>query len=316
MAIRGEPSLESLRPSQSDVWSDWLLHRRHGDDDEYLKVVQSAVLGITDRVLDGLQLEPGMTLLDVGAGEGVLAFRALKRMADNIKVVLTDVSVPMLEHAREMADKSGVGTLCDFVECSAEQLSGIRDSTIDAVTTRASLAYVSNKAAALGEFYRVLKPGGRLSIGEPILQDEAFIARALRIRVEAQTLPATDPFLPLLHRWKASQFPDTEQEFAKSALVNFSERDLVNLARAASFGTIHLELHIDVTPSQIKAWQIFLDTSPHPWAPSLRSVLTKQFSQKEQDLFEATMRPIVEAGKSFTVDRMAYLTATKPLLME
>ena len=38
--------------------------------------------------------------------------------------------------------------------------------TVDVVATRAALAYVADKKAALGEFYRILKPGARLSIAE------------------------------------------------------------------------------------------------------------------------------------------------------
>ncbi|MHB8723679.1 MAG: methyltransferase domain-containing protein [Steroidobacteraceae bacterium] len=102
----------------------------------------------------------------------------------------------------------------------------IADGSVDVVATRAVLAYVADKKAALGEFLRILKPGGRLSIAEPILQDDAFHARALRKRIEDPSQPV-DRFLTLLHRWKAAQFPDTEETFAKSPIVNYSERDLL-----------------------------------------------------------------------------------------
>ena len=42
------------------------------------------------------------------------------------------------------------------------------DGSVDVVTTRSVLIYVKDKAAALREFYRVLKPGGRVSLFEPI----------------------------------------------------------------------------------------------------------------------------------------------------
>jgi len=77
-------------------------------------------------------------------------------------------------------------------------------TTIDVAATRAALAYVPDKSAALREFHRVLKAGGRISLAEPILQDDAFFARALRKRVESQTGESQDRFLTLLHRWKAA----------------------------------------------------------------------------------------------------------------
>ena len=180
------------------------------------------------------------------------------------------------------------------------------------MATRAVLAYVADKKAALGEFFRILKPGGRLTIAEPILQDDAFYARALRRRVEDKSQPV-DRFVTLLHRWKATQFPDTEEACAKSPIVNYSERDMVNMVRGAGFAHIHLQLHIDVVPSLITSWETYLGTSPHPWAPSLKQVLEERFTPEERQFFEQMIRPTFESGKNITTDRSMYLQAQKPL---
>ncbi len=299
----------SLDPP-ADVWSEWLLHRRHGGNPQYGTVVRGAVEQYADRVLDGAQLGNGMTLVDVGAGEGLVAFRAIERFGPTLRLILTDISAPMLRHAESLAVQRKLRDRCTFLECSAERLEGICDATADAVITRASLAYVSDKGAAFQEIYRVLKPGGRISIAEPILQDDAFYARALKNRIAAGQ-HGGDRFLTLLHRWKAAQFPDTEEKCAASPIANFSERDLLNFARNAGFADIHLQLHIDVTPSLITSWEVFLDTSPHPWAPSLNRILAEQFTPDEREYFEKILRPTVESGKSITADRVAYLQATK-----
>jgi arsenite methyltransferase len=296
----------------TDAWSEWLLHRRHADDPTYERVVQGVVQRLADRVLDEAKLSPGMLLADIGAGEGLLAFRAIERVGPTLQVVLTDISGPMLRHAEALAVQRGVRSQCRFLEGSAEKLDDIADSTVDVVATRAVLAYVADKSAALREFYRVLKPAGRISIAEPILQDEAFFARALRRRVEEQGSRSEDRFLVLLHRWKAAQFPDTEEECAKSPIVNYSERDLINFVRGAGFADIHLQLNIDVTPSLVTSWDVFLGTSPHPWAPSLSHILAAQFTPEERQFFEQIMRPIVESGKNLATDRMVYVNAKKP----
>jgi arsenite methyltransferase len=80
----------------TDVWSDWLLHRRHADDPAYERVVRGVVEGLADRVLDDANLSPGMILADIGAGEGLLAFRAIERVGPTLQVVLTDISGAML----------------------------------------------------------------------------------------------------------------------------------------------------------------------------------------------------------------------------
>jgi len=299
---------DALEP---DVWSEWLLHRRHGDDPAYARVVQTAVEGYADRVLDGAQLAPGMTLVDVGSGEGLVALRAIDRIGPSLQVTLTDVSEPMLRYAESMALRRKVRSQCTFLHCPGDRLEGITDASVDVVVTRAVLAYVTDKKMALSEFFRILKPGGRISIAEPILQDEAFYARALRRRVEDLSLPA-DRFFTLLHRWKSAQFPDTEEACAQSPLVNYSERDFLNWVRVAGFTEIHLQLHIDVTPSLITSWEVFLARSPHPWAPSLQQVLTEQFSADERQYLERMVRPTVESGKNLTTDRAMYLQAQKP----
>jgi arsenite methyltransferase len=297
---------------QSDVWSEWLLHRRHADDPDYERVVRNVVQRLADRVLDDAKLIAGMTLADIGAGEGLLALRAIERVGPSLRVVLTDISAPMLRHAEALAVQRGARSQCRFLECSAETLNDIADATIDVVATRAVLAYVSDKSAALREFHRVLKPGGRISIAEPILQDDAFFARALRRRVDTQPSGSQDRFLTLLHRWKAAQFPDTEELCAKSPITNYSERDLLNIVRGAGFAEIHLQLHIDVTPSLITSWEVFLGSSPHPWAPPLSVILAEQFTPEEREFFEQVVRPTVEAGTNLSTERIVYLNATKP----
>jgi SAM-dependent methyltransferase len=68
---------------------------------------------------------------------------------------------------------------CRFVLASAESLTGIADASVDVVTTRSVLIYVKDKAAALREFYRVLRPGGRISVFEPVnVYQRASAARA------------------------------------------------------------------------------------------------------------------------------------------
>jgi SAM-dependent methyltransferase len=222
---------------------------------------------------------------------------------------MTDVSLPLLKRSESLAIERGVRHQCTFVLASAEKLDGIASGSVDAVTTRAVLAYVPNKMAALHEFLRVLKPGGRLSIAEPILQDDAFLAHALRGLVEkGGNLP---PFVPLLHRWKAAQFPDTEEARKQSPIANFSERDLIGFAHRVGFVDLHLELHIDLVRAVSTSWELFLQTSPHPLAPTLSTILNT-FSDTERQVFEQYLRPVVENPATRSTVRVAYLTGRRP----
>jgi len=296
---------------QTDEWFKWLLHERHAGNAEFATVIGAATKRVADRVLDAADLAPGMTLADIGAGDGLIAFGAIVRVGPSLRVTFTDISLPLLRHAERLATERGVRDQCTFLLCSAEKLADIPDASVDVVTTRAVLAYVSDKQAALREFYRILKAGGRLSIAEPMLRDEAIEAVALKKMLDDQPRGSQDRLLSIVHRWKAAQFPDTEEKLAQSPITNYSERDLVRFAQVSGFKEIHMEFHIDIFPSIITAWDVYLGYSPHPWAPSVGTILAEQCSSEEREIFEHALRPIVEGHQSNSIERVVYLTATK-----
>jgi arsenite methyltransferase len=57
---------------------------------------------------------------------------------------------------------------------------------------------------------------------------------------------------------------------------------------------------------------VFLGPSPHPWAPSLATIMAEQFTPEDRQFFEKMVRPTVESGNNPVVDRIAYMNATKP----
>ena len=299
--------------SKSDEWSNWLLHVRHADDPDFQIVVRAATRRVVDRVLDAAELAPGMNLADIGSGDGLVAFRAIERVGPSLRVILTDISVPLLRHSESLATERGVRDQCTFLTGSADKLENIPDASVDVVTSRAVLAYVSDKSAALKEFFRVLKPGGRISIAEPILRDEALEVIEIKKLIDAQPADSKDRFLSIIHRWKSAQFPDTEEKMAKSSITNYTERDLVRFVKDSGFAEIHMAFNIDIFPAMSKSWAIFLGSSPHPWAPPLGTVLATQCNSEEREFFEQLMRPIIEGGRFNSIDRVAYMTATRPL---
>ena len=166
------------------------------------------------------------------------------------------------------------------------------------------------------EFHRILRPGGRLSIAEPIIRDDAFEASSLKKIVDALPAESGDNFFHLLHRGKASQYPGTEEKISASPITSYSERDLVRFALDAGFAKIHMEFHIDVRPSTITSWEVFLRWSPHPWASPLGDILSKQFTAEERLFFEQVFRPQVEGHQLVTAERSAPLTLPRRSLCD
>src|ERR1700728_704085 len=152
-----------------DRWHRWLTDVRFGGDPAVREQVLADLLyPVRDTVLDKAKLQPGDTLLDVGAGDGLIAFGALERLGPSGRVIFSDISQDLLDHCRAAATAEGLLDRSRFLLASADSLAGVADASVDVVTTRSVLIYVKDKAAALREFYRVLRPGGRASLFEPV----------------------------------------------------------------------------------------------------------------------------------------------------
>ena len=102
----------------------------------------------------------GMRGLDVGCGDGKLACVVASRGAAAVGV---DPDPAMLAAARARARDAGVGAT--FVEGRIERLP-FPDASFDVVSAITVLCFVANAAAAVREMVRVLRPGGRLVLGE------------------------------------------------------------------------------------------------------------------------------------------------------
>jgi ubiquinone/menaquinone biosynthesis C-methylase UbiE len=297
----------------TDAWSEWLLRRRHGGDPNHEPVIRGMVEQIRDRVLDGARLSAGKVLVDVGAGDGLITFGAFERVGPALKAVLTDVSAPLLKRAEDRAVERGVRDHCTFLQTSAERLEGLADASADVLITRAVLVYVTDKAAAARQFHRVLKPGGRVSIGEPVCRYEALQLAALTDFLRSRPADAATAHARLLQRCRAAQLPSTLEEIQSNPITNFSERELITIFEKAGFPEVHLELHIDVRKAAAMPWDTYIDIAPRPGAPTLREVMASQLSESEQRRFEEGLSPLVESGRNMERDTIAYLTAVKPV---
>ena len=102
----------------------------------------------------------GKRVLDAGCGDGTYAIAAAERGA---VVTAVDISPEMLEAARKRAEARGVGFALEREDASSLPY---RDDTFDVVLAVTLLCLVPDADAAIGELARVLRPGGRLVLGE------------------------------------------------------------------------------------------------------------------------------------------------------
>jgi SAM-dependent methyltransferase len=286
-----------------DRWAEWLAERRFGGDQEVRAEMLAKLARTRDEVLDRAELREGETLLDVGCGEGLIGFGALERGAG--AVVFSDVSTDLLDFCREAARELGVLDRCRFVEAAADDLASIEDESVDVVTTRSVLIYVKEKAAAFGEFARVLRPGGRISLWEPINR----FGSEERLRNGFLGRPAEGLEGIAQKVWSVYE----EIQPPKSdPMLDFDERDLLRLAENAGFFPIRLMLDARIESLQPQTWDSYLDTAWNPNVPTLRETLGEVLTPEERERVEVQLRPLVEQGMGTWRMAFAHLTGTKP----
>jgi SAM-dependent methyltransferase len=110
------------------------------------------------------QINPGDIVVDVGSGSGFDSLIASKLVGPKGRVIGIDMTNEMLRKARSGAAEMGA-TNVEFREGHAENLS-LPDEFADVIISNGVLNLTPDKKRTLSEWERVLKPGGRLYIGD------------------------------------------------------------------------------------------------------------------------------------------------------
>lgn len=139
-----------------------------------------------DRLHEALEPKPGETVLEVGPGTGYYTLPVARRLLPDGALRILDVQQPMLDHTMRRARDDALTNI-------EPRLGDARalpydDATFDAAYLVTVLGEVPDQDAALRELRRVLRPGGRLVVGE-LFGDPHFTSpRALKRGGEAAGL--------------------------------------------------------------------------------------------------------------------------------
>jgi ubiquinone/menaquinone biosynthesis C-methylase UbiE len=129
------------------------------------------------------EIGKGENVVDVGSGAGLDSLIAARMAAPSGKVVGTDMTPEMLEKARAAASEAGFGNV-EFRQGYAESLP-LPDGWADVVISNGVVNLCPDKLAGFREMERVLKPGGRLQIGDILV--EKPVPQAAKEKIELWT---------------------------------------------------------------------------------------------------------------------------------
>jgi len=280
-----------------DRWAQWLLDRRFGGDPVARERMLPGLMEFRDRVLAGAAIAAGDIVLDVGCGDGLLGVGALQR--DPAKVIFSDISLDLLAQCRDTIDDARA----EFVHTGLPELEAIEPGSVDVAMTRSVLIYVEDKAASFASLRRVLRPGGRLSIFEPI---NRFCHPAPSGQLWGYDIRGMED-LGVRANAVAARYQSTN-----GPMLDFDERDLLALAHEAGFSEVKLDYRAEVALRRNESsWEEWLRHAPNPLVPTLGEILAEALTPGER----ASLAEHIEArrnapdGSTVAKNAVAYLTA-------
>ncbi|NNE57410.1 MAG: bifunctional demethylmenaquinone methyltransferase/2-methoxy-6-polyprenyl-1,4-benzoquinol methylase UbiE [Hellea sp.] len=135
-----------------------------------------------DMTMTKVNPQPGELLIDVAGGTGDLARRFIKKAEDKRKrrggqsarAIVCDINAEMLLAGIDLKKDAGL----DMTRvCGNAEALPFPDNHCDALTIAFGIRNVTHRDKALSEFYRILKPGGRLAVLEFSTPPEKFLRK-------------------------------------------------------------------------------------------------------------------------------------------
>jgi arsenite methyltransferase len=126
-------------------------------------------------------LQPGEVVLDLGSGGGIDCFLAARKVGPSGHVIGVDMTPEMVGLARRNKAKVGLDNV-EFRLGEMEHLP-VADGSVDVIISNCVINLAPDKDPVFAESYRVLKPGGRMSVSDIVTYGE--LPDVLRRNLEA-----------------------------------------------------------------------------------------------------------------------------------
>jgi 27-O-demethylrifamycin SV methyltransferase len=150
------------------VWGE-NLHHGYWEDAADNATLREAGNRLTDKLIEMLPIKPGDRLLDIGCGVGEPAMRMAA--AHDIEVVGVSIGQGQVQRANDRAAAAGLADRLSFQHADAMDLP-FPDESFDLVWALESLHHMPDRWHVIQHAARLLRPGGRMAIGDFLLRSE------------------------------------------------------------------------------------------------------------------------------------------------
>ena len=176
-----------------------------------------------EALVASLGITPGITMLDLGCGDGTTAVPAARRGANVLGV---DIARNLVDAGNRRARAEGLSNL-RFQQGDATHLSELADRRFDLVISIFGAMFAPKPLDVAREMVRVTKPGGRIVMGNWIPNDPTLVAQILKVS-SAYSPPPPEGFIspmtwgvesPVLERFEKAGVSRDNVSFAKDTFI-------------------------------------------------------------------------------------------------
>lgn len=197
---------------------------------------------------------PGDTVLDIGAGAGNDTLIAARVVGPDGHAVALDLTPAMTRKLKRVATAFDAANV-SVIQASAEHLP-LADESVDVITSNGALNLVPDKRRAIGEMFRVLRPGGRVQIADVVIDRPVTVDCGTDPRLWVECVVGATVDEHFLELFRDAGFEDvailrTQDYFAHSPSAQTREV-------AASFGARSVEVAMRRGARAPSRWQQWL----------------------------------------------------------
>lgn len=281
-------------------WTEWLKKNRFaGQTPEMVEQTTKWLEAVRDVILVYAEIKSYETVIDIGCGTGLLAFKALDMQDCQGKVIFSDKFQDCLDDCKKILDEAGITDGYEMLLSPAEHIA-LPESSVHKALMRSVLVHIVNKQQAIGEVYRILKPGGKFCAFEPV------------IRSNTRYWEILDP----MYVEKYEDFKRVENEIMENpmdSLCNFDEETLKMNLDIAGFSIPEVKVQdvrskYVVQPNMVSEW---FTNPPSPNQPSTKERFLKYFDEATVNKFMQDVQNYLTGREINLKSNAVFINATK-----
>lgn len=281
-------------------WTEWLKKNRFaGQTPEMIEQTTKWLEAVRDVILVYAEIMPHETVIDIGCGTGLLAFKALELQDCKGKVIFSDKFQDCLDDCKKILDDSGITTGFEMLQTPCEHIA-LPESYVHKALMRSVLVHVTHKQPAINEIYRILKPGGKFCAFEPVIRSNTRYWQIL------------DP----IYVDKYDDFKRVENEIMENpldSLCNFDENTLRTNLEIAGFSVPDVKIqevksNYVVQANMVSEW---FNNPPSPGQPSTKERYLKFFDEDTVNKYMQDVQNYLTGREISLKSNAVFINATK-----